>query len=419
MNKKRLVLASSLAILIAPAVLGSMPNSLVPVNAATTGLTGIVRRGGNALYDSNGNLLNGVSLPNFTSWKLGSSFTKNGVTYYKVATNQYVVADGIDITGPDGKVQNYVHSDGHLTLDNPIATIKQNGGTVYNINGVATGRTLPVGSAWKVLNPNVTINGAKYYQVSGSEYVIASGSTLSDGVTSSQTPSTPAANTQTNSIGTLGYAVKVVDINGNATGVVLPSGSAWQLGKLVNIKGNNYYKVATNEYALAIAFKTTNNSSNGNGSNSNVEVANVNSTVTVNTNETSIVNDSGVVTGQTLPAGSSWKVDQIKVINGTRYYRVATNQWVERIYTPVDESFTVTLTAAQKVYDTSTNSLTRILSNGSSWKVSKVFRNSNSVFWGRVSNNEWIKLSNVDMSYGAADAVPSIAISEPSFALNF
>ncbi|WP_334329900.1 SLAP domain-containing protein [Companilactobacillus sp. HBUAS59699] len=418
MNKKRLVLASSLAILIAPTVLGSMPNSSVPVNAATTGLTGIVRRGGNALYDSNGNLLKGVSLPNFTSWKLGSSFTKNGITYYKVATNQYVVADGIDITGPDGKVQNYIHSDSHLTLDNPIVTIKQNGGTVYNINGVATGRTLPIGSAWKVLNPNVIINGAKYYQVSGSEYVIASGSTLSDGVTSPQTPSTPAANTQTNKVGTLGYTVKVVDANGNATGVVLPSGSSWQLGKLVSIQGHNYYKVATNEYALAIAFKTTNNSSNS-STNNNVEVANVNSTVTVGTNETAIVNDSGIVTGQTLPVGTSWKVDQIKVIGSTRYYRVATNQWIKRIYTPVKNPITVTLTSNQQIYDTATNSLGRTLPNGSSWKVSKVFRNSKNVFWGRVSNNEWIKLSEVDMSYGDGDAIPSIAISEPYFALNF
>ncbi len=404
----------------APAALESIPASTVSVQAAESGLTGTIRRGGNALYDSNGDLIINSSLPNFTSWKLGSSFNKNGVTYYSVANNEYVAADGIDIVGPDNKVQNNVATDSRLTLDDPVATIQQGGGTVYNISGNATGRTLPVGSAWKVLNPNVVIGGKTYYQVSSNEYIVSTGSALIDASTSTNNNSSAA--TQNKTIGTLGYSAKVVDINGNATGVVLPAGSSWQLGKLVSIQGNNYYKVATNEYALAIAFKTTNDNSNNN---SNVEVAKVDTTVTVGVNETAIVNDSGVATGNHLSAGTSWKVDQIKVINGVRYYRVATDQWIKRTYAPVDNSITITIIGNQKVYDTSTDSVSRTLPNGSSWKVSKVFVNSKNVYWGRVSSNEWVKLNgetagqDVSMSYGASDSIPSIAIKEPNFALNF
>ncbi|WP_164505111.1 SLAP domain-containing protein [Companilactobacillus hulinensis] len=419
MNKKIIILASSLAILMAPAVLGSMPTSTVSVHAAESGLTGTIRRGGNALYDRNGNLIPNSSLPNFTSWKLGSSFNKDGVTYYRVGNNEYAEADGMDIVGADNKVQNNVDTDSRLTLDNPVATIKQGGGIVYGINGNVTGRTLSVGSAWKVLNSNVVIGGKTYYQVSGSEYILSSGSSLIDAPTSNNNNS--SVSNQDKAVGTLRYNVKVVDINGNDTGVTLPAGSSWQLGKLVTIQGNNYYKVATNEYALAIAFKTTNDNSNNN---SNVEVAKVDTTVTIGANETAIVNNSGIATGNHLSVGTSWKVDQIKVIGGFRYYRVANNQWVKRTYVPADNSITVTLVGSQKVYDTSTNSLSRSLSNGSSWKVSKVVVNSNNVYWGQVSSNEWIKIADgnykiVDMSYGDADSVPSIVVHEPSFALNF
>ncbi|WP_125567962.1 SLAP domain-containing protein [Companilactobacillus insicii] len=431
MNKKRLALASSLAILMAPTALNSISNSSVSVRAADTSLTGTIRRGGNALYDSNGNLIPNKSLPNYTSWKLGSSFNKDGVTYYQVSTNEYAAADGMDIVGADNKVQNNVDTDSRLTLDDPVATIQQGGGAVYNANGVATGRVLSVGSAWKVLNPHVVINGNNYYQVSGTEYILASGSTLIDAGSSTSNNDNTSSNTnQSGSVGTLGYAVKVVDINGKSNGVVLPAGSSWKLGQRVNIQGNDYYQVATNEYALAIAFKTTGNSSNNNSNdnsnnNSNVEVAKVNTTVTIGANETAIVNDNGVATGNHLDAGTSWKVDQIKVVNGFRYYRVATNQWVKRTYVPADNSITVTLIGNQKVYDTATNSMSRTLPNGTSWKVVKVVVNSKNIYWGQVSSNEWVKISGdnaykgVSMSAGDSDSVPSIAVKEPSFALNF
>lgn len=304
------------------------------------------------------------------------------------------------------------------------ATTPKIGTLGYNVklvdaNGDFTGRILPAGSSWR-LGELVTIKGNTYYQVGANAYadsVVMKINNNSSNTTS--TGSSTATNTQQKVVGTLGYNVKVVDINGQPNGVVLPAGSSWQLGKLVTIKGDSYYQVATNEYVLAMVVKT-----NGSNAGSNVETAKVDMTVTVGNGEAAIVNDSGVVTGRTLPVGSSWKADQVKVINSVRYYRVATNKWIKRASTPVNNSITVTLLGNQKVYDTSSNTLTRSLPNGSSWKVSRVVVNNNNVYWGQVSNNEWIKISDgkdrfVNMSYGDADSVPSIAVKEPSFALNF
>lgn len=301
------------------------------------------------------------------------------------------------------------------------ATTPKIGTLGYNVklvdaNGDFTGRILPAGSSWR-LGELVTIKGNTYYQVGTNAY--ADSVVMKNNNNTTSTGSNAVTNTQQRVVGTLGYNAKVVDINGQSNGVILPAGSSWQLGKLVTIQGNNYYQVATNEYILAIVVK-----SNDNNTGSNVETAKVDMTVTVGNGETDVVNDSGVVTGRTLPVGSSWKADQVKVINSVRYYRVATNQWIKRAYTPVNNSIIVTLLGNQKVYDTSSNTLSRLLPNGSSWKISRVVVNSNNVYWGQVSNNEWIKISDskarfVNMSYGDADAVPSIAVKEPSFALNF
>lgn len=228
-------------------------------------------------------------------------------------------------------------------------------------------------------------------------------------------PISVQAATTTPTVGTVGYAVRLVDINGKPNGVILPAGSSWQLGKLVTINGNSYYQVATNEYAEAIVMKQAAPVS------TNSETTKVNTVVTVSADEVTIFNDDATATGQMLPVGSSWKADQVKVIGTNRYYRVATNEWVKISHTEVSKTITATLKSATQIYDMSTNTLSRSLPAGSSWKVDRVFRNSKNVFWGRISTNEWIKLdgNQVSMSYGDADAIPSIAVIEPNFALNF
>lgn len=227
-------------------------------------------------------------------------------------------------------------------------------------------------------------------------------------------PISAQAATTTPTVGTVGYAVRLVDINGKPNGVILPAGSSWQLGKLVTINGNSYYQVATNEYAEAIVMKQAAPVS------TNSETTTVNTVVTVSADEVTIFNDDATATGQMLPVGSSWKADQVKVIGTNRYYRVATNEWIKISHTEDSKTITPTLKSDERVYNTATGTMGRLLPGGSSWQVSQVVRNSKNEFWGRVSTVEWIKLdaSQVSMSYGDSDSVPSIATSDPNFALN-
>ena len=144
----------------------------------------------------------------------------------------------------------------------------------------------------------------------------------------------------------------------------------------------------------------------------------INTSITISGN-THIYDDNGNDSGKTLPTGSSWHADEMKTMNDSQvFYRVATNEWVHA-YSVSNGSTTVNLKSSQSVYNTSTNSMTRSLPAGSTWKMTNVVRNKNNQFWGQVSTNEWLLIdsNNVNMSYGDSDSIASIAVSEPEFAL--
>lgn len=333
MNKKKIVLASTLAVLIAPSVLGTNSNQTTTVKADDTNAEtnnsiknpiGTLDYGGAYAYDSNGNKLS-LYLSGKSSWKLGKSVLINGQRFYGIGANEYVNSANITIT--DGMppvlptLVKEVYQGLVGTLGYPV--------NVVDMYGNPTGRVLQAGSSWKLGNLYVLKDGNTYYKISTSEYALAS----------VITPSSTTSSNTTSNVGVLGYDAKVVDANGTYTGITLPAGSSWQLGQFVTIGNNGYYQVATNEYVLAT------------------------------------------------------------IINSTNY------------------SFNATLRTNISVYNSSTNSLTRTLPAGSSWKITTVLRNKNNEFWGKVATNEWIKIDdNLDTSYGASDSVPSIAISEPEFA---
>ncbi|AUI71292.1 hypothetical protein COSHB9_12990 [Companilactobacillus alimentarius] len=288
------------------------------------------------------------------------------------------------------------------SIKTPIGTVDYGGAYTVDANGNQTSLYLSGKSSWK-LGKSVLINGSRYYEVATNKYISSDHITLTDGLPTTSSVIKPAV---PNQVGTLNTAGKVFDINGNFNGVVLPASSSWKLGQLVNINGNAYYQVATNEYVLA-----------GNVIINSTSGTSINTVITLN-NASRIVDDNGNYTGKTLPAYSSWKADRTKTMYNVTYYRVATNQWVSNV--PIKSySLVANLKSSQAVYNTETNSMTRSLPAGSSWKFNKVVRNKNNQFWGKVSTNEWLLLdSNVSMSYGDSDTVPSVAVSEPEFATN-
>ncbi|WDT66688.1 SLAP domain-containing protein [Companilactobacillus crustorum] len=431
MSKKRILLASTLAILIAPTILGTMSaQSATTVQAKSMELNGYtlnnpigtVTYGGAYTYDSNGNK-SGNFLSGKSSWKLGKSILINGQKYYAVGANEYVSELNIDIT--DG-----------MPVYNPVFIKDSNGATgtlkyaasVVDSHANATGLTLPANSAWK-LGGMFSINDNLYYQVATDEYISSSAFNINESTTTTPSDVTP----ENTSIGLM-IDTQIFDDNGNPTGKYLPAGSVWHTDQSKSMNNYTYYRVAPNQWVTR-----------GNASSSTVFG---NGPITITLSKATQLYDASTNTyTRTLPANSSWKAySAVSNKNNQIFVKVSTNEWLpvdgtnltafntfEQIATygttyqadfavnyDTNKTIVANLTKDQSVYDTSSNSMTRTLSAGSSYKISQVVRNNKNEFWGKISNNEWLLIdaNNMNMSYGDMDSIPSIAISEPDFATN-
>ena len=398
MNKKRIILASTLAVLVAPTVLGNISNNATtPVQAATTTTAntiknpiGTVDYGGTYTVDANGKQTS-LFLSGKSSWKLGKSVLINGQRYYEVATNNYISSEHITLTDGMPVVNPTMVKP---AVDNQIGTLSY-AVKLVDAQGNPTGRTLPAGSSWK-LGGMYNIGMNTYYQVGNNEYALETGIKTSIPATSNNQNSNNT-NTNTNvsgQIGTVTYPAQVVDETGHLAGVTLPVGSSWKLGKTIGIGMNSYYQVATNEYVPVknIQIKGTSNSVG--------QSTPINTTINLYS-ASYILDDNGNNTGKTLPAGSSWHTDQKKTMNHYIYYRVATNQWVTNGgYEGSSNSIfsngpiVITLNKDITLYDTSTNSLTRTLPKGSSWRVNRSVQNSKGQYFVQVSTNEWLPFND-------------------------
>lgn len=327
------------------------------------------------------------------------------------------------------------------TLKNPVGTVDYGGAYTVDAEGNQTNLYLSGKSSWK-LGKSVLINGSRYFEVATNKYISATHITVTSGVPVMHTVVKPAENL----VGTLTSAAKVVDINAKTNGIVLPSGSAWKLGQLVNIGGYNYYQVATNEYVSAALIKVNNANNNEVIPNTNKNVfSNGPITVTLN-KDVQLFDTLSQLYTRTLKEGTSWKVtNSAKNSNGQYFIQVSQYEWlpltdgaIKENYSnslisglkanaklgyfeqDTDNSITVNLINAQTVYSTESNTMTRNLPAGTSWKIADVVRNKNNQFWGQVSTNEWLLIdaSNMRMSYGDSDEVPNVAVSEPEFATN-
>ncbi|KRO00316.1 hypothetical protein IV57_GL001419 [Companilactobacillus kimchiensis] len=393
-----------MTILLAPAVLNTVaPQRIVRADTAI----GTIRRDRGSVVDSYGNTTK-VILPNFTSWELGQSQVINGITYYQVATNEYVAKDSMVI-------DNYGASAADTdTTGGLIGSIRQGGGIAVDLNGDTTGNYLATGSSWK-LGKVVQIAGSQYYQVSSNGYLAADSidiRNLDGRLINPQTTVTQAVQTISKT-GTLGYAAKVITSGGQDTGLTLPAGSSWQLGQSITINGNNYYQVATNEYVLASLMTTPNNTA--------TPTTPIQKTITLRYNA-NVVNGNGQSMNVTLPQGSAWKIGQTKIIAGHQYYQVATDEWVLATTDQNTSAFAsgpviVTLNSEVPLYDTASNSMSRALGSGTSWKVSGAVKNRLGQYFAKVSTNEWIPISSYVFNNSAVtQEITDSAALEPDFA---
>ncbi|WP_334351697.1 SLAP domain-containing protein [Companilactobacillus sp. HBUAS56257] len=191
--------------------------------------------------------------------------------------------------------------------------VDENGKALENLS-------LAANTDWQ-LGQIKNVDGNTYYEVATNEYALSTNMTVKE--TGSTT--TPAVKT-----GTLSYAAKVVDPDGNPIGTVLPAGSSWKLGSTKTIDGNNYYEVGTNEYVIALAVKINSNTTTSTTNNTTSKIPMTGNGLIARTNvatKTYSYNNNTYV--QTLPAGTSWKVSKL-VVNkyGSYWGQVASDQYV-------------------------------------------------------------------------------------------
>ncbi|MGI3100701.1 SLAP domain-containing protein [Companilactobacillus alimentarius] len=308
MNKKKIVLASTLAILLAPVALNTLPTTQTV--HADTQLIGTIRRGGTIPVDSNDNFVESDILGNFSSWKLGQRITIGGNPYYEVATNEYVDATSMDIT-QNGKLLNPVSSE--ISYINHVETVSNaKGASIIDDNNNSLGITLPKGSSWKVDRVRI-FNGYPYYRVATNEWVKALDFNMADSIINdSHTVVIP----NTHQPITLRTTTTLYNSNGVSLGITLPKGSSWKVAQEKTINGHQYYQVATDEWVLATEDQSTSIFQNG--------------TVTATLSKPVQLYDTSTNSmTRTLPAGSAWKINSA-VENSAGYFfaKVSNNEWI-------------------------------------------------------------------------------------------
>lgn len=251
MKKNNVLIGSALALLIAPTVLSNLSPQTVSaadIDTTETGLVGTVN-GSGILVDDQGQAITSTFLPNNSSWKLGSTKQLNGVTYYQVATNEWIAANNLNISNQAQTTQTQAQS----SYETQVANSGQTGTTkwttaVVNSQGQAvSGVMLPAGSVWNV-GPTVTINGASYIQIATDEYVAASNLNIASPQTT-QTQTTQQS--QQPVVGTVvNGPADVYDTSMDSfSGRQLQDGSQWKVGQMVQNKyGHTFYQVSTNEW---------------------------------------------------------------------------------------------------------------------------------------------------------------------------
>lgn len=115
------------------------------------------------------------------------------------------------------------------------------------------------------------------------------------------------------------------------TNRALSNNTSWQTDQTKVVDGTTYYRVATNEW-VAEQYLANNSSTTNAASDANViKVNNANSSYV---QLVALQTDGSMktITNRALANNTSWQTDQTKVVDGTTYYRVATNEWINAEY---------------------------------------------------------------------------------------
>ncbi|WP_157049135.1 MBG domain-containing protein, partial [Companilactobacillus nantensis] len=236
---------------------------------------------------------------------------------------------------------------------------------LYNNEGkLLDSRALGVDSCW-FSDEEYTIGGIMYYRVATDEFAKASD------VYVYIDPEPALVRVYNNIRG------KLVDYQGTKVNRELSPSSEWRTDRIAIINGQQFYRVATNEFVSVDEV---------------YPYTNVNAEVTTNS-ELPIYNERDEKLDIVLPANGTYKADKIVVMNGVKFYRVATNQFIPvagvRNYANVD--FNVTTDAVTATYNEQGVLLNSKLPANATYKVDReIFVNGSHYY--RVATNMFIKV---------------------------
>lgn len=414
----KFLVASAVAIMLAPAALSSLPQNTVSAAAVGTVSTAT------PVYDANGKA-NGTTLPSGSQWQLGQQITLNGVAHYQVGNNEYVPASVItNVTGAANSSDNTNTVDRYIS-DNPDAGKVATAKTILHIvdaYGNETGAVLASGSQWTI-GSILHANKMTYYQVATNEFIPTTDVTVANASTTTNTNTN--VDTSTNTTGmittdaqygktaTMKYLSAVFDNNGNKTGLVLPANSQWRITNMLFVNGQAFYQIATNEWISDVDCNVTGPATGDNGSYIMDGSSNAGKTGTV-TRTTKILTGAGIATGSTLAAGTQWKLGSNTLFYDKQtYVQVASNEYVSAMDMNINDTATTTSNVptpgngliattkvAQRTYNTATNSYDMNLAANTAWKISKLVVNKYGSYWGEIGTNQWVWISNVTLNSG-------------------
>ena len=187
-------------------------------DAVTSTTPGEVRTFGTkeGLVDVSGNPIDVDLSPN-TAWKYDKIVSIKGKGYYQVATNEFLpVSSGVDFTPATRK----------------CTVSMTTRGTLYNSQGQVLESTLPTKSTW-ASDGIAIINGVKMYRVATDEFVSADNAKATEPVTTQYHAS---------------QRTILYNQDGQVISATLPANTDWKVDQIFYINGQEYYRVATNEY---------------------------------------------------------------------------------------------------------------------------------------------------------------------------
>ncbi|WP_334330492.1 SLAP domain-containing protein [Companilactobacillus sp. HBUAS59699] len=233
------------------------------------------------VYDQNGQAVADKHI-NLNNKIITASIVIHGKTYYRINKSDHWVLSPDFYSHMNGKKAVWTFASDAKLVDN---------------EGKRLTTTLAPDSQWKVIN-TVTIDGQKYYELAPTEFILASDTVVF-------TPQKDKVH--------LAADTMLYNSRGQALNADLSSNSNWYSDGSAVIDHQKMYRVANDEWVKAADAYTYQPIK---------QIYHANKT-------TELYNSKGQLLPQELKAGTDWKTDQLVVINGQTYYRVATDEFVK------------------------------------------------------------------------------------------